>query len=385
MQLADFLGIKDIDSLAKVLEIDIKHLRQVIYANDYTQNYRMFFMRKKNGGMRVIEAPKGHLRTIQQRLNTVLNEFYSSYAPEPAHGFVIGKSIATNAALHVNKQWVMNCDLENFYGSISKQRVSGLFSHAPFYLGHQVADLLATLFTTRTGLPQGAPTSSTLSNMIAYSLDHQLSHFAAKRGYQYSRYADDITFSSNRRFSADVVVKELVFDFQLDTYLETKNYVVGDKLNDIIEACNFRVNPSKTRLQSRYERQVVTGLRVNEKVNVDRKYIRNLRAMIHAAKTYGVEAEKLFREKYAKKRYETDPHGALRLNKTNFMNTLIGKLAFVKMVKGENDPVYLKLLASIQGDAWLYGASKEVDTRLRYQLIALKRYGNFSRIEPKRY
>lgn len=361
MDLAQFISIKNIDELAQGLKFSVDSIRRVVYVNDYSKNYRLFFLPKKNGDLRVIQAPKGKLRKIQGKLGDYLTKIYAIYAPEHAHGFVLKKSIVTNAETHIQQNWVMNCDLSDFYGSIHYYRVKRLFESSPFHFNSEVSNLLAKLCTTRTGLPQGAPTSSTISNMIAFELDHRLTNLAEKRGYRYSRYADDITFSSNRSFATDMVELERVPHKEYnDELVTTGKYIVGEMLENIIKACGFQINPNKTRLQSRYERQVVTGLCVNEKVNVDRKFIRDVRGMIHAYKTYGIDAtEHVFCQKYSKRhfqyRIEKNGQEVLISRKTSFLDVLLGKLSFIKMVKGEDNPIYLKLLVSLYGDLYKYG------------------------------
>lgn len=307
---------------------------------DYADNYRRFTIPKKNGGVRVIQAPQGEIKSVQEGINSMLTWIYMSYAPKAAHGLMKKRSIVSNALPHVQKQWVLNFDLRDFYVSITEKRVAGLFRAIPFCLPHWIADKLAKLTTTPIGLPQGGPSSPVIANMVAYQLDLSLTQLAKNYGYDYTRYADDITLSSNKPFAAKIVA--------FDT--ESNRYMLGDKLLAIVADCGFRVNLSKTRLQHCHERQVVTGLTVNDKPNVDRKYIRNLEGMIHAIQKYGIDAVLKFNAHYAKETMPLEMPFSVKID--YFINTLLGRLSFVKMVKGQDDPVYKRLIASIHQEAF---------------------------------
>lgn len=360
--LSAFISMKSLKDLCDCLRITERGLSYLAYRNTTYDNYRLFFLRKKNGGVRVIQAPEEGLKKAQSRLNRLLNHFYASYAPPAAHGFTLNRSIVTNAQVHVGKPWVLNCDLADFYGSITAKRVYGLFRSSPFHLPAKVTDALMRLCVTRTGLPQGAPTSSSISNMIAYELDHRLMKLAEHYGYDYTRYADDITFSSHKPFPTSIV--QAGSD-------KANPWVLGEKLTAIIEDCGFRVNPDKTRLQSHRERQVVTGLSVNQKVNVDRKYIRNVRAMIYAYHKDASQAVTRFHDCYEKKPRYLPEKQHYNGSKRNFWNVLAGKLLFIKMVRGANDPVYLKLLASAQGELCRFGLMPIVNISMSNDIHAI--------------
>ncbi|HAY4099741.1 TPA: RNA-directed DNA polymerase, partial [Escherichia coli] len=160
-------------------------------------NYRTFEIEKKNGKKRVINAPCGGLSILQTRLKPVLEYFYRP--KKSAHGFIKGKSIITNAGMHIKKNFVVNIDLENYFESISFARVYGIFKSKPFNFAHPAATVLAQLCTHNGKLPQGACTSPILANIASASLDKQLTQFAGRKKISYSRYADDITFSFNQR------------------------------------------------------------------------------------------------------------------------------------------------------------------------------------------
>ncbi|MBU2583470.1 MAG: TIR domain-containing protein [Alphaproteobacteria bacterium] len=321
---ADYLGIRH------RLMID------TLYNQPPNARYRHFEIPKRTGGMRPIHAPVGHTRAMQDRL---LTDFKALYRPHPnAHGFIEKRSVTSNATCHTGQRWVLNIDLEGFFPSINFGRVRGLFMRPPFEMGQAAATVCAQIVTFRNGLPQGAPTSPVLSNFIAAQLDRTLSRLARQNRLVYSRYADDITFSTNlTQFPASVVVREMVVG---------GGYKVraGDALELAIQKSGFEINEKKVRLQAHYFHQDVTGLCVNERVNVARERVRKLRAMLHAWRKFGLE--RAGQEHFAKHR------GSRRLKPPSqpgaaFRNVVYGNLSFVKMVRGADDPVFLKLCAQV--------------------------------------
>ena len=299
----------------KSKDIPIKFLTYHAFFNK--NKYTSFEISKKSGGTRTINAPIKSLKNIQTTIAFILSCIYKS--PMVVHGFTTNKSVVTNAKHHVNKNYVYNIDLEDFFGSIHKARIEKLLQVAPYNLNNEVATLISRLITNKIEnkefavLPQGAPTSPIVSNMICERLDRRLMGLAKRFNVKYTRYADDMTFSSMH-----------------SVYQKNSDFLI--ELNRIIDGQNFKINPKKTRLQKQGYRQEVTGLIVNEKVNVDRRYIKQLRAMLYSIEKFGIEkAENTFKDYYEK-------------NKAPSMaNVLSGKLEYLKMVKGYNDSSYLKL------------------------------------------
>src|SRR5690554_1386279 len=227
------------------------------------KRYQTFTIKKKSGADRTIHAPVKGLKSILRSLNFVLQCVYEPH--EAATGFVLEKSIVDNAKKHVGHHYVLNMDLKDFFHSFDRNRVKMGFMYEPFNLRgdkEPLAFLLACLCThpfeingeTKIVLPQGSPTSPTLTNILCRKLDIRLSGLAKRFNLTYSRYADDITFSSHH-----------------DVY---KNNEFQKELKRIIEDDQkLSFNDKKTRLQKNGYSQEVTGLIVNEKVNVRRKYI----------------------------------------------------------------------------------------------------------------
>ena len=290
------------------------------------ERYTTFTIKKKSGGERTIMAPFDEFCMLLRGFNYILQALF---IPHPkAMGFVPGRSIVSGAKLHTNKNYVYNIDLKDFFHSFERKRVKWMFTQAPFNLSGERepwAFLLASLCThpieiegqTRIILPQGAPTSPTLTNILCYALDKKLSGLAKRFGATYSRYADDITFSSNKSI------------FKKEAFLS--------ELQRIITSQGLTINEKKTRLQEKEYRQEVTGLIVNEKVNTYRRYVKQLRMWLHYIETYGYDkAKALFRQDYIKEK------GHIKYF-SNMYNVLEGKLLYLKMVKGEQDTTYLKL------------------------------------------
>lgn len=197
-----------------------------------------------------------------------------------SHGFKKKHSIATNAKPHRNKRYVLNIDLDNFFPSINFGRVRGFFiKNRDFQLNQDIATIIAQIACHNNQLPQGSPCSPIISNFIAQVLDVRLVQLARKWHCTYSRYADDITFSTNLKlFPSEIAIK------QNDG---KDRWTAGIELDTIIRRTGFNINHSKTRMQYKDSRQVVTGLVVNRKVNVISEYYRLARAMSHSLFTTG--------------------------------------------------------------------------------------------------
>lgn len=304
------------------------------YANPSKKSarrYKVFYIpKKKKGKLREISAPTRNLKEILYYINILLSEVYQPGCS--AMGFVKGRSIVDNAQIHVGQNYVFNLDLTDFFTSISQSRVSKRLQVAPFNFKEEVANTIAGLCCIKTVqkgksrhvLPQGAPTSPLLTNAVCDFLDRKLRRLARKNGLNYSRYADDMTFSSMH-----------------NVYQKDSKFI--ERLFSIIAEENFSVNPDKTRLQKRGERQEVTGLTVNDKVNTAHKYTREIRNILYIWKQYG------YKDAYScfYKHYKTTK-GHVKKGEPVMENVIIGKLDFLKMVKGDNDPVYQNLLSRFE-------------------------------------
>ncbi|MFM1814164.1 MAG: hypothetical protein RLZ98_859 [Pseudomonadota bacterium] len=315
----------------------VNHARivRLLYKAPDNARYTHFEIPKRTGGMRPIHAPTPVLRALQDRLHADLTALYRAHPN--AHGFIPGRSVATNAAEHAGKRWVLNLDLEDFFPSINFGRVRGLFLKPPFEMGPAAATICAQIATFRNGLPQGAPTSPVLSNFIAASLDRMLLRLAREHRLVYSRYADDITFSTNQpQFPPAIATRQPIEG-------GGHKAEIGDTLRHAIERAGFRINEKKVRIQGHSVHQSVTGLCVNTRVNVARKRIRRIRAMLHAWRKFGLEAAA---EEHFRKYRPGNGTNRLRSPKA-FRNIVYGHLSFLKMVRGADDPLFLKLSSQV--------------------------------------
>ena len=270
-------------------------------------SYKSFQIPKKSGGFRVITAPHGTLKNIMHTLAYILTELY---IPTPeAMAFISGRSIANNARQHLDQNYVFNLDLKDFFPSISAAMVE--LNLQKLGMPALVAKEVATICTypefidghVKNVLPQGAPTSPVLSNICAMTLDSRLSGLARRFHLTYTRYADDITFSSNH-----------------NVYQAEGKFM--KELSRIISDCHFTINPKKTRIQKRGTRQEVTGITVNEKPNVSRRYIKNLRTAIHLIK------------------HQESPS-------IHDINVTRGKLNYIRMIKGAEDSTYIRYIRNL--------------------------------------
>lgn len=265
-----FCDINSRDELADFLNIKRSYLTYVLYKKKTASFYRSFEIPKKSGGSRKIHASTGVLKSIQVRLADRLWEYQISVRTQRniktniSHAFEKKKSIMSNAHIHRNKYLVLNLDLERFFESIHFGRVVGYFEkNKDFTLPHDVATILAQLTCHEGHLPQGAPSSPIITNLICQILDIHILKIAKLYKLDYSRYADDMTFSTNNRM-----------------FIKCKEDFMKDIESEILKA-GFKLNHMKTRLSLRDSQQKVTGLVVNQKLKVDSEYYRQTRAMAH--------------------------------------------------------------------------------------------------------
>lgn len=271
-----FSEIKTRNDFADFLRIPRSKLTHILYVRKPDSYYETFEIPKKDGDTRKICAPSGDLKSLQTKLETALWEHQKSIRtsagikPNISHAFEKEKSIITNAKVHRNKRFILNMDLECFFDTFHFGRVRGYFEkNRDFSLPREVSIIIAQIACYDGRLPQGAPSSPIISNLICQVLDMHLLKIAKNYKLDYTRYADDLTFSTNNR------------NF-LDSY---ENFI--KEITAAILKAGFTVNEKKTRLLYRDSRQEVTGLVVNKKISVNRTYIRNTKAMAHQLYTTG--------------------------------------------------------------------------------------------------
>lgn len=264
-------------SFANAMGVTLNELRFLSFNRKTSKvnHYRRFYIAKKTGGERLISAPMPRLKRAQYWiLDNILGKLE---VEDCAHGFVPGKSIVTNAEPHVGKDVVINLDLKDFFPTISYKRIKGLFIKLGY--SEEVSIIMALICSepdieqyeldgevwniakSQRYMPQGAPTSPTISNLICRKLDKRLKGLAAKFGYTYTRYADDLTFSASGNAANDA----------------TKLLAV---VSEIVNNEGFTVHPEKTRIMRKGRHQEVTGITVNEKLSIDRKTLKKFRALL---------------------------------------------------------------------------------------------------------
>ncbi|MGG2079572.1 retron Ec67 family RNA-directed DNA polymerase/endonuclease [Lelliottia nimipressuralis] len=270
--------------LARLLGIDPVFMTRVIYIRNTDNLYSQFTIKKKNGSDRHISAPDPELKEIQSRLSDLLQDCLNNIRENSkednnfSHGFERNRSIITNAEKHKSKKWVLNIDLSNFFDEFNFGRVRGYFlKNKNFSLNTELSTLIAKIACHQDKLPQGSPCSPVITNLILVSLDRRLSNLCNRAGCTYTRYADDITISTNKKEFPRNIIKS-----------HNENSIDLNKkfLKEIISS-GFQINLNKLRIFDRKCRQEVTGLTVNRFVNVDNKYAKKIRAMAHSLFTKG--------------------------------------------------------------------------------------------------
>lgn len=330
---SSFLAAHTRSALADLLGCTLQQLVFWAHRALPEQRYSKFEIAKANGTKRIIEAPSPVLSVLQRKLLQVLDATYEPRAP--VQGFVKGRSIVTNAAAHAHRAWVLNIDLVDFFPTIHFGRVRGTFSSKPFLLPEPVARTIAQLVCSNGRLPQGAPTSPIVSNLVCAKMDGELRRFAKEHGAVYTRYADDITFSVRRRAFPQAIAA--VSPAEGDGFLVQ----LSQSLRDIIVTNGFAINEAKVRIQPWKRSQRVTGLVVNEKPNVPRRFIRRTRAMMHSWGKFGYEdAQKEFLF-----RYSTNVHKGIT---PSLKKRVRGNIAYIGQVRGRDDALYVKFLTNYQ-------------------------------------
>jgi hypothetical protein len=324
-QLRQLLGIKSPAQLGWFL------LASEVENGPYTK----FTIPKRSGGQREICAPKSQLRWVQRQM---LDKILAPVAVhEAAHGFVRGRSTVTNALPHKGAALLLKFDLSDFFPTIHYFRVMGLFARLGYYVGdarfhtgdsdRQVAPTLARLccYTPDPAewaggrLPQGAPTSPAVSNLVCRRLDARLSGLAKRNGGRYTRYADDLTFS-----------------FQDPTALDLGRFRWW--VDQVCHQEGFFVNQDKFRVIRRSQRQLVAGIVVNDELRVPRPERRRLRAILHNCRTHGVESQ--------------------ARGQPGFLDHLAGLASYIHMVHPEEGTQLLREVEELLGQAGGNGADR---------------------------
>ncbi|MGY0619878.1 retron Ec67 family RNA-directed DNA polymerase/endonuclease [Lysobacter sp. A378] len=277
-KLAKLKRCDDLADLARLVDFQPKAVSYLIYKLPPSKRYTSFSIPKKSGGQREICAPEPRLLKLQRRIADYLQDCLENldkqngFTRPHAHGFIRGRSIMTNASVHRGRRFVLNVDLADFFGTINFGRVRGyLISSKDFELKPAVATTIAQLVCHNNKLPQGAPTSPVIANLVARVVDARLSKLAEAHSCAYTRYADDLTFSTNLNS----------FPKALATACPNSGKTLtGTTLSRVLKQAGYQENTKKTRLQFINSRQEVTGLTVNKKIAVSVSYRKRARVMV---------------------------------------------------------------------------------------------------------
>lgn len=322
---------------SKFYPFTMRHLNYYCNPNNVFHRYRHFCIKKKSGGSRVITSPRNRsFMMMLQAVNKILKAIYSP--SDYAMGFTEGRSVVANATIHRGQNYIFNIDLKDFFPSVEQSRIWKRLQLKPFYFPKHIANIIAGLCSMRQArnvidetkahendkkfkfvLPQGSPVSPIITNMVCDTLDRRLAGLARRFGLHYSRYADDITFSSMH-------------------YVYAPNGKFRTELYRLITEQGFTINEDKTRLQKLGSRQEVTGIIVSQKLNVTKNYVRDIRNILYIWDRYGYTvAMTKFLPKYKATK------GHVKKGNPDLQNVIVGKLMYLKMVKGDEDSVYTRL------------------------------------------
>ena len=317
----------DLLNLIEKYKYDSKKIGTRLTARDLTflfitkdKRYKTYEIPKKNGKKRIISSPDNYLLRVQTLINILFQMLFSDYAHNSCNGFIYGRNIKRNAEPHVNKRFVLNIDIKDFFPSIKFRRIKAVMGLNPFNLNEdkeRLAFIISNLATYKGVLPQGAPTSPIISNIVTQKLDRRIHQICKTLRVKYSRYADDLTFSSNR----DIL---------------DNNFI--SKISEIITSENFEINDKKTRLRSSMNRQEVTGLIVNRKVNINREYLQTVRAMINNWDKRGLDYATINYQKHCQTNYKN----------VDFRKMLRGRINFIGEIKGKDSSTYHKLITKFE-------------------------------------
>lgn len=329
--------------LSKITNVDYLILRKTIMRRREMANYRIFSIRKRSGGWRYIHQVTKELFQVQQFINS---EILQKLSPHPASfAFYSNRGIKACALKHCGARWLFQYDLKDFFYTINEENIYKIF-HKNGYrslLAFELARICTTTYlpknllcyihqqydnfnlgsykfyanTQKGVLPQGAPTSPMLSNLVAFNLDESLFKFANEHGLIYTRYADDITFSSYKEF-----------------YTKSERFNIHKNIIKIIKQHDFLVNPKKTRIIGPGARKIVLGLLVDgEKPRIPKETYKRIERLLYASNKYGLID-------VAKHENFDTPYG--------FYNHLTGLLAFVKDVDNARWIELSKLFSTVE-------------------------------------
>lgn len=301
----DLPVIFNISHFAGLVGYKKKYLQRAIVFTYFF--YRHFQIKKNNGSKRQISEPLPSLKEIQCWILT--NILYKLPVSKFAKAYILGTTLKQNLVFHRGQYLVLNLDIKDFFGNIRRPQIERIFRHVGY--SFLISNLLSKLCCLNECLPQGAPTSPALSNLIMVQFDHFISEYCLKNKICYTRYADDLSFSGDFDFNALILIvkKEL-------------------------KKLSLELNENKSHLMTQSQRQTVTGIVVNNKIQVSRTKRKEIRQEIYYIKTFGLE----------------DHLKKIECNRTNYISHLIGKVLHVLFINPNDEEFisYKYFLNSLQ-------------------------------------
>jgi RNA-directed DNA polymerase len=313
-------------------------------------NYTQHFIPKKTGGNRKLWVPDAEVKKVQRVLLPYLHQQYDAKFPPTFQDYINSShvclpnlrkiSVRQHAGLHAGSKFIFKTDLKDFYPSIQQKPLMDELMSSRFGIPEKMAEMISYIGTYKGQLVQGAPTSPVLANMFFWRMDMELLDYATNHAHHitYSRYADDIVFSSDKKFDIEA----------------TK-----EAIRNIINPFGLELNIKKTKAISSAHRQTITNIIVNEKPNVDRKYIRRIRAMLAQWSRDGITIA-------AARHIGKSPQNLDPWFRKYFIDKITGMIGWVGEIKGKNDPIYLKFINTLQYEMDRYNRFFHFDSQYPY-------------------
>lgn len=284
------------------------------------RRYNTFSIPKKGGGSRLVEDPCDILKDFQRNLNKFLQCVYLTLLPDCSYGFIMSvadlppRNILTNAMQHLNKAYLLNLDIEDFFRNSSQATVLELFKQPPFSFTSELATLLTQLVTWQKHLPTGAPTSPVLSNLLCLPFDAKIANYCRDFEITYTRFVDDLSFSSNQPLTQEVM----------------------DYIHTVITQEGYRINSKKEKYYLPEHTKEVTGLVLNgNKPDVSPAFLDDLKRGVEELTDYR-RVNRLLESRKEKRIAPIEGYEKL-------LQSVEGALNFLRHVRGPRDVQYLEL------------------------------------------
>lgn len=247
--------ILGLNELSHYLCVETSTLYRIL--NNVSKNYRQFNIEQNNGKIRTISAPRTYIKSVQWWL--LDNILTVQPINDCVHGFVQNRSYISNAQAHLGAKHLLNIDIKDFFPNISITQIKNIFSDIGY--SEHAAQILSRFTSLNGRMPQGAPTSPILSNLVFSNADKEISQYSIENGLLYTRYADDLSFSSQEFIPKNILIQ----------------------LKAILASYGFKLNPTKTKFSGKGDRMEVTGLVINDKVQMPREWRYRAKAIFHQA------------------------------------------------------------------------------------------------------